>query len=257
MRRTRLESVQLVTFSATKLALGTMTSAPTAVCTVVERMPIRRTWPATSPIWIVSPTCSGRSRSTINPETKLFTMPCSEPETHSEGPRQNRHLVEVQPERRDRQQEAEQEERVVQQARDRVRDPAGESQAWEHVLLEQESDEGGQQECQPDGDEEHQDVAQRDADAAAPQLGSQRRSPERRGRIQQAAVAEDREHPGAGHDRAEHAVGPRLQQIAMPRDHPELAQRPRSEREGEQTVRDLQRGIDGERHEDIDEQPRP
>ncbi len=44
-----------------RFALGTTTSAPCGVATVLERMPMRRTVPVTVPTWITSPTCTGRS----------------------------------------------------------------------------------------------------------------------------------------------------------------------------------------------------
>jgi hypothetical protein len=43
MRRHRSVGVQFVTRSETSVALGTVTSAPSQVRTVLERMPIRRT----------------------------------------------------------------------------------------------------------------------------------------------------------------------------------------------------------------------
>src|SRR5436853_392357 len=77
MRRRRSDSVQLVTFSAMRLALGTITSAPSQVRTVQARMPSCSTRPATSAIWTASPTLILRSNTISNPETKLFTTVCS------------------------------------------------------------------------------------------------------------------------------------------------------------------------------------
>src|SRR5262249_40875131 len=57
-----------------RVALGTRPAAPRQVWTVVERMPMRRTSPSRSPIWMASPAWMGRSRSRMMPETKLLTM---------------------------------------------------------------------------------------------------------------------------------------------------------------------------------------
>jgi hypothetical protein len=73
MRRIRSDSVQFVTWSDTRLAFGTITSAPSNVRTVLERMPIRFTSPVSVPSCTESPTWIGRSKSRMSPDTKLFT----------------------------------------------------------------------------------------------------------------------------------------------------------------------------------------
>ncbi len=77
MRRRRSESVQFVTLSEMRVALGTMTSAPSHVRTVQDRMPICCIRPEMSPIWTASPTSIRRSNRTTIPETKLLTTFCS------------------------------------------------------------------------------------------------------------------------------------------------------------------------------------
>ncbi len=79
MRRVKSEATGGVIDEKTKelLAALLMTSEPSVVRITQARIPIRRTSPMSVSIWMMSPTLMGRSKSNINPQTKLLMTVCN------------------------------------------------------------------------------------------------------------------------------------------------------------------------------------
>ena len=173
-RRRRSVGVQFVTLSDTSIELGTTTSAPSHERTVLERMPMRRTSPCTSPIWTASPTRTGRSKSTIRPETKLLTTFCRpKPTPMPNAPPRIVTRSRLMPSIENGQHEADEDDGVAEQARQGVRQARAQTGPRKDLFLEHDPHHRRDEKRGVDGDEERDDVGDRDRQRAVRPLGGE------------------------------------------------------------------------------------
>ena len=159
-------------------------------------------------------------------------------DTHAERARQDRDAVEIDAQRRDREDEPREDDGVVSERRDGVRHPTGEPDARVDVLAEDEANERRQQEGRPDRQPECHHVGQRQADrsAAVPcAQGHRARGPDR---VHHAEPIQGEVDPGHDGEPTERQVDPALQQCAMPLHHEQLPQGTRAKHVGHESLAD-------------------
>jgi hypothetical protein len=142
------------------LPFGTMISEPFGVRMMLARMPICSTTPEASSICTTSPILTGRSKSRISPETKLLNMFCRpKPTPTLNAPARIVTFVISKPSAATAAKKPAEQDDVVKNRRDRVRQAAAERDARIDVFVEQKAHEAGHEKRRPHGERECEHVA--------------------------------------------------------------------------------------------------
>ena len=163
MRRWRFDKVQLVTLSEISCPLGTINSELLKSRMMLARIPIRRMTPISLWTCTTSPTFTGRSKSRISPETKLFTMFCKpKPIPTPSAPARTVNFVMSTPRAAIATKNPSEQNDVMQERRDGVGRSAIKMEPIVNILLEKEADEAREQRRDPDREDEGENGAEGD-----------------------------------------------------------------------------------------------
>ena len=122
----------------------------------------------------------------------------------------------------------------MQQARHGVREAAAATDARVHFFLEHEPYQPREHEGAAHRRREHQEIADRDAQGAPPELRAHDRAGQIHRGTTQAEVSQREHHPGAKSDQVEHAADPSLDEASMASRHDEVGQRTPLQSDGDQ-----------------------
>ena len=206
---------------------------------------MRRTSPERSPICDRVPHLEGALDEEDEPGDEVVHHRLeAEADADAERAHQDGDAVEIHPHGRHREDEAQQQDGVVEQGGHRVREPARQADARVDVLFEDEADQARDEEGQPHRHPEGHHVADREAQVAAGDAGGEHAAQRGPRLVLQAERSEHGQRPAAEGEPAEHPARARLDQRAVSRDEAQVDERPGAEGVGDQSQRHAKAGVE-------------